>query len=63
MTKTEITLEEAYPLSIHDIQMSWGDEGYGKLQVEMTYRYAVEAQKTFYNPGQADQQRSSHIAT
>jgi len=58
-----IRLVEAYPSSVNDIQMAWGDEGYGKLQVEMTYRYAVEAQKTFYNPGQADQQRTSHIAT
>jgi len=57
-----IKLVEAYPSNINDIQMSWGDEGYGKLQVEITYRYAVEAQKTFFNPGQADGQRNMHNA-
>lgn len=40
--QTQILLEEAYPLTINDIQMSWGDEGYGKLQVEMRYRYFIE---------------------
>jgi hypothetical protein len=58
-----ISLKEAYPSSVNDIQMAWGDEGYGKLQVELTYRYAVEAQKTFYNPAQADRERNNHIAT
>lgn len=42
-----IRLLEAYPSNVNDIQMSWGDEGYGKLQVEITYRYAIEAQRTF----------------
>jgi len=58
-----IRLVEAYPSNINDIQMAWGDEGYGKLQVEITYRYAVEAQKTFLNPGQADGQRRIHEAS
>jgi hypothetical protein len=43
----EIILEEAYPISVHDIQMSWGDEGYAKLQVEMRYRFSVELNKSF----------------
>jgi hypothetical protein len=48
-----IRLTEAYPSNVNDIQMSWGDEGYGKLQVEMTYRYAIEAQRTYLNSTQA----------
>jgi hypothetical protein len=40
--QTQILLEEAYPVSVNDIQMSWGDEGYGRLQVEMRYRYFIE---------------------
>jgi hypothetical protein len=27
--------------------MSWGDEGYGKMQVEINYRYATEHNKNF----------------
>jgi hypothetical protein len=42
-----ITLEEAYPVNVNDIQLSWGDEGYGKLQVEIQYRYAIEENKNF----------------
>jgi hypothetical protein len=42
-----ITLEEAYPSNINDIQMSWSDDGYAKMQVEIQYRYATEIQKTF----------------
>jgi hypothetical protein len=44
-----ITLEEAYPVSVNDIQMSWGDEGYGKMQIEMNYRYAIEHNQNFGN--------------
>ena len=40
--QTEILLEEAYPISVHDIAMSWGDEGYGKLQVEIKYLHSIE---------------------
>lgn len=54
-----IRLREAYPSNVNDIQMSWGDEGYGKLQVEITYRYAVEAQRTFLNSTQAEQARAA----
>jgi hypothetical protein len=45
---TEVELIEAFPISVNDIQMSWGDEGYGRLQVEMRYRYTIE--KNNYNP-------------
>jgi hypothetical protein len=38
-----ISLEEAYPISVNDIAMSWGDEGYARLNVEMRYRYATES--------------------
>ena len=45
--QTEIVLEEAYPISVHDIAMAWGDEGYGKLQVEIKYHRSVEINNTF----------------
>ena len=54
-----IRLREAYPSNVNDIQMSWGDEGYGKLQVEITYRYAIEAQRTFLNSTQAETSRAA----
>lgn len=38
---------EAYPLSVNDIAMSWGDEGYLKLQVEMKYRTMIEINRSF----------------
>jgi hypothetical protein len=44
---TEIVLHEAYPIAVNDIQMAWGDEGYGKLQVEMRYFYTTEINNTF----------------
>ena len=56
---TQITLEEAYPLSIHDIQMSWGDEGYGKLQVEIKYHRSSELNHTFPMTGLYDMDRSN----
>lgn len=40
---------EAYPLSVNDIAMSWGDEGYLKLQVEMRYRMMIEINRSFRN--------------
>jgi hypothetical protein len=42
-----ITLYEAYPSSVNDIQMAWSDDGYAKLQVEIQYRYSSELQRTF----------------
>jgi hypothetical protein len=56
-----IRLEEAYPSNVNDIQMSWGDEGYVKMQVEITYRYAVEAQRTFLNSSQAQEQTNNRV--
>jgi hypothetical protein len=50
----KIRLEEAYPSNINDLQMSWGDDGYAKLQVEIQYRYAVELHKTFANDLEAE---------
>jgi hypothetical protein len=46
---TEIMLHEAYPIAVNDIQMAWGDEGYGKLQVEMRYFYTTEINNSFPN--------------
>jgi hypothetical protein len=43
-----ISLEEAYPISVNDIAMSWGDEGYARLNVEMRYRYAIESHTLYY---------------
>jgi len=43
--QTEILLNEAYPVTVNDIAMSWGDEGYAKLQVEIRYRYSIEYNK------------------
>ena len=37
-----IKLVDAYPSQVQDIQLNWGDEGYAKLQVEMTYTYVEE---------------------
>jgi hypothetical protein len=38
---------EAYPISVNDIAMSWSDEGYSKLQIEMKYRTVIEINKQF----------------
>ena len=38
----EITLEEAFPITINEVQMNWADDGLAKLQVEMRYTYLVE---------------------
>ena len=40
--QTEISLKEAYPISVNDIALSWADDGYAKLQVEIKYRYSIE---------------------
>lgn len=45
--QTLITLHEAYPINVNDIQMSWGDEGYAKLQVEIRYHYHTEWNKNW----------------
>lgn len=45
--QTTVTLHEAFPVAVNDIQMAWTDEGYAKLQVEIRYRYATEFNKNF----------------
>jgi len=45
--QTIVTLHEAFPITVNDIQMAWTDEGYAKLQVEIRYRYATEFNKNF----------------
>jgi len=37
-----IFLEEAFPISVNDVAMAWGDEGYARLDVEIRYRFATE---------------------
>jgi hypothetical protein len=49
IVQNEIKLMECYPLSVNDIAMSWNDEGYSKLQVEMKYRFAIERNISFEN--------------
>jgi hypothetical protein len=55
--QTEILLNEAYPLTVNDIAMSWGDEGYAKLQVEIRYRYSIELNKRWGATATAAQQQ------
>ena len=54
-----IVLEEAYPASVNDIAMSWGDDGYARLQVEMRYRFSVEQHRTFKDQTRVNYDRSS----
>jgi hypothetical protein len=55
--QTEILLNEAYPISVNDIGMSWGDEGYAKLQVEIRYRYSIENNKNWSASGSSRQEK------
>jgi hypothetical protein len=57
--QTEILLEEAYPISVHDIAMAWGDEGYGKLQVEIKYHRSTEINNTYPLTALYDMDRSN----
>jgi hypothetical protein len=57
--QTEILLEEAYPISVNDIAMAWGDEGYGKLQVEIRYHRSTELNHTFPLTGLFDMDKSN----
>jgi len=56
--QTEILLNEAYPISVHDIAMSWGDEGYAKLQVEIKYRYSIEKNKKWNSSAASTQEKT-----
>jgi hypothetical protein len=57
--QTEILLEEAFPISVHDIAMAWGDEGYGKLQVEIKYHRSTELNYTFPQSSLYDMDKSN----
>lgn len=37
-----ITLVEAFPITVNEIQMNWGDDQIAKLQVEIRYTYMTE---------------------
>ena len=56
-----ITLIEAYPVNVNDIQMSWSDEGYAKLQVEMAYRYSIEENTSFGGSEHYDREIANRI--
>jgi len=53
--KYVISLEEAYPVSVNDINMSWIEEGYARLQVEFKYWFSREthAYSSSYNLNKA----------
>jgi len=55
LLKYRISLEEAYPISVNDISMSWIEEGYARLRVDMKYFYSREfhGYSTNYNLNQA----------
>ena len=53
-----IVLYEAYPVTVNEVQMSWGDEGYGKLMVEMRYHYYTEERRTPSNNGAFERDRA-----
>jgi hypothetical protein len=61
--QTYITLHEAFPISVNDIQMAWTDEGYAKLQVEIRYRYATEINKNFGSQANYNQSRQGSAVT
>jgi len=57
--QNQIRFLEAYPSTVNDIAMSWGDEGYAKLQVEMRYRTSIEANRSFRNNTEFNQDARS----
>ena len=61
--QTEIILVEAYPMSVHDIGMSWGDDGYSRLQVDIKYRYSIERNNNFGSPVSVLQEKASKDTT
>lgn len=61
--QTIVTLHEAFPISVNDIQMAWTDEGYAKLQVEIRYRYATEFNKNFGSQAEFRNNRSVERAS
>ena len=61
--QTEILLNEAYPVTVNDIAMSWGDEGYAKLQVEIRYRYSIENNRKWNSAGASRQEKVAKDVT
>jgi hypothetical protein len=57
--QTEILLNEAYPITVNDIAMSWGDEGYAKLQVEIRYRYSIENNRKWNSAGASVREKAA----
>ena len=66
-----ITLVEAFPITVNEIQMNWADDQIAKLQVEIRYTYMTEKhpgtdivgaiQKSFLRKGIEAFQRFSPI--
>jgi hypothetical protein len=44
---TMISLKEAYPIAVNDIQMNWADDGYARLNVEIRYHHMEEKNESF----------------
>ena len=61
--QTEILLNEAYPITVNDIAMSWGDEGYAKLQVEIRYRYSIENNRKWNASGSSTSEKIARSVT
>jgi hypothetical protein len=61
--QTEVTLVEAYPISVNDIGMSWGDDGYAKLQVEIKYRYSIENNRKWNSAASSLSEKSAKSVT
>jgi hypothetical protein len=61
--QTEVTLVEAYPISVNDIGMSWGDDGYAKLQVEIKYRYSIENNRKWNSAAASLREKSAKSVT
>ena len=53
-----VLLEEAFPISINDMALAWGDEGYARLQVEMRYRFASEKHNRFNSTKSATREKN-----
>jgi hypothetical protein len=61
--QTDITLVEAYPISVNDIAMSWGDDGYAKLQVEIRYRYSIENNRKWNSAASSLKEKAAKSVT
>lgn len=45
-----VTLVEPFPINVQEVPLAWNDDGYGKLNVIMQYRYTVEQTNFSKNP-------------